>query len=128
MRWIPLVILLLGCVDSRDDEASVRRAAAEAAAHEPMVRRVAVTGFTLVTGRPGAFEVRADGGWPGRALDPVLAIGDLRFHDYEFPARDTIRFALPDTAALPDGAAVSLQFGDDVGSRVVITQALAVPR
>jgi len=139
MRWIPFVILLAACADSRDrdDEASGRTAARTAPAppaasqpeaHEPMVRRVVVAGFTLVPGRPGAFEVRAAEGWPGRALDPVLSIGDLTFHDYDFPARDTIRFTVPDTAALPDGAAVFLQFGDDVASRVVITQALAVPR
>jgi hypothetical protein len=124
MRWIVLVIMVAGCAERGEDESSQRAAAVQPGV--PSVRRVAVSGFELVPGRPGAFDVRAAEGWPGRALDPVLIIGELRFHEYEFPARDTIRFAIPDTAALPDGAAVFLQFGDEDASRVVITQALAV--
>jgi hypothetical protein len=131
MRWMLLfVIVIAACSDSRDEGSKVSATTQPSA---PMVRKVAVSGYAIVPGRPGAFDVRAPEGWPGRALDPVLSIGDsprenMRFSEYSFPARDRIRFTIPDTAALPAGAAVFVQFGDDDASRVLVTQSLEVPR
>ena len=66
--------------------------------------------------------------WPGRALDPVLHVGALRFHRYTFPAKGVMRFVVDDVARLRDGDEVALQWGDDAGSRVVVTRSLEVPR
>ena len=76
---------------------------------------------------PHALDLHADG-WPGRALDPVLHVGDLRFHRYSFPAREVMRFVVDDVGRLPVGAEAWLQWGDDEASRIVLTRSLEVPR
>lgn len=101
----------------------------------PAVRAVNVTGFTVrpiavargedgagaqvAATSPVAIDVTADA-WPGRALDPVLWIGRLHFHDYTFPARGVIRFIAADATLVPDGVPIAVQYGDDAGSRVVV--------
>jgi hypothetical protein len=78
--------------------------------------------------RPVALDVIADG-WPGRALDPVLLVGDeLRFRRYRHPAPGVLRFVAADVATLPAGATVAVQWGDDAASRLVVADALEVPR
>jgi hypothetical protein len=76
---------------------------------------------------PRALELHAEA-WPGRALDPVLRVGALRFHHYSFPAKGVMRFVVDDVARLRDGDEVSLQWGDDASSRVVLTRSLEVPQ
>ncbi len=108
----------------------------------PMVRRVAVTGLDVVPldapeGEDGrgamvpatdavALDVVAPDGFPGRALDPVLYVGQLRFTRYSHPTPDRMRFVVADRAVLPEGAEVALQWGDDRESRVVVTPSLEV--
>jgi hypothetical protein len=76
---------------------------------------------------PRALDLHAVS-WPGRALDPVLRVGELRFHHYTFPAKGVMRFVVDDVARLRAGDEVSLQWGDDAGTRVVVTPSLEVPR
>jgi len=76
---------------------------------------------------PRALDVHAPA-WPGRALDPVLTIGELSFHHYEFPAKGVMRFVVDDVARLHTGDEAWLQWGDDAASRVVLTHSLEVPK
>jgi len=76
--------------------------------------------------RPVALDLRSEEGWPGRALDPVLHVGQLRLTHYQHPAPDVLRFVVADGALLPAGAEVFLQYGDDVASRVVLTDSLEI--
>lgn len=76
---------------------------------------------------PRALDVHAPA-WPGRALDPVLHVGELRFHHYTFPSKGVMRFVVDDVARLREGDEASLRWGDDETSRVVLTRSLEVPR
>ncbi len=110
----------------------------ETPATHPRVLRVAVLpaqvsaaedgrGNMIAAHDPVAIEITADD-WGGRALDPVLSIGALHFHHYEHPTIGVIRFVVAERALLPAGAEASMQWGDDVGSRIVVSAALPVPR
>ncbi|MEM7158658.1 MAG: hypothetical protein AAF799_37805 [Myxococcota bacterium] len=77
--------------------------------------------------KPRSLDVYASE-WRGRALDPVLHIGDLHFHHYEHPAREVMRFTIDDVGRLNRGDEVWLQWGDDVASRIIISRSLEVPR
>lgn len=76
---------------------------------------------------PRALDLHAES-WPGRALDPVLHVGELRFRRYTFPTKGVMRFVVDDVARLRDGDEVSLQWGEDASTRVVVTRSLEVPR
>ena len=101
--------------------------------------RLAITAITAVEAEDGrggrvtapaaprALDLHAES-WPGRALDPVLRVGELRFHHYTFPAKGVMRFVVDDVARLRNGDEVSLQWGDDASTRVVVTGSLEVPR
>lgn len=143
MRAIPLVfsVLVASCAASGDGEPPAAAPAPATASAPAAVRRVAPTGIALVplaprlaedgaggrvaAERPVAIDVTAES-WPGRARDPVLEVGPLRFREYEFPAPGVIRFVAADRGLLPAGAEVAVQWGDDAASRVVVTRSLAV--
>lgn len=76
---------------------------------------------------PRVLDLHASS-WPGRALDPVLHVGDLHFHHYSFPAREVMRFVVDDVGRLPAGAEAWVQWGDDESSRIVLTRSLEVPK
>jgi len=77
-------------------------------------------GNRLEATAPVALDITAER-WPGRALDPVLHIGDRTFHEYRFPAPGVMRFVLTEGAFLVDpNHTIFLQYGDDEGSRVEI--------
>ncbi len=67
---------------------------------------------------PRALVLRSPAGWPARALDPVLYIGDLHFHDYVHVDRTTLRFVLDDVARLSKGDTIYIQYGGDQQSRI----------
>jgi len=103
---------------------------------KPRLEITAITAVEAEDGRGGrvtaplaarALDLHATS-WPGRALDPVLHVGELRFRHYTFPAKGVLRFVVDDVARLRDGDEVSLLWGDDAGSRVVVTPSLEVPR
>jgi hypothetical protein len=56
--------------------------------------------------------VRA-GGFPGRARDPELHVGQLRFTRYSHPAPDRMRFVVADRALLGSRTDVALTWGTD---------------
>lgn len=110
----------------------------------PAVRRVARVAIELTpaTGEPRgedgrgnvvdardaiAIEIVSPEPMPVRALDPVLRIGQLRFTRYTHPSPYRLRYVAADRAMLPEGEEATLQWGDDVGSRVVVTRSLVVP-
>lgn len=55
---------------------------------------------------------------PPRALDPVLRVGPRTLRHYTHPRPGTLRFVLDERALPADGAAVSVQYGDDATSRL----------
>ncbi|HJL01887.1 MAG TPA: hypothetical protein RMH85_24015 [Polyangiaceae bacterium LLY-WYZ-15_(1-7)] len=69
---------------------------------------------------PIALDVERDAGWPGRAEDPSLHVGGLRFERYAFPAVTTLRFVAADQGALPMDAPVELHWGDDADATVAL--------
>lgn len=76
--------------------------------------------------RAFALDAVADA-WPVRALDPVLYVGELHFHQYTFTSPGVLRFIVADVGALPSGAQVFVQYGSDDGSRVVLERSLRMP-
>ncbi|MBN1773768.1 MAG: hypothetical protein JXB32_21075 [Deltaproteobacteria bacterium] len=110
--------------------------AATTATRESPVRRVEVHATDAAEGedgrgnvvpavRPVAIDLHADA-WGGRALDPVLAVGDLEFHRYGHPGPGVLRFVAADADALPAGRPVWLRYGER--ERFRIAEALEVPR
>ncbi len=61
------------------------------------------------------------GSWPGRALDPVLTVGEVRLTRYDHPAPGVLRFHA-DGRPLDANAPIFLQWGDDPASRTVVRQ------
>ena len=69
---------------------------------------------------PVALDLERSGGWPGRAGDPVLSIGTLRFSRYSYPTPTTLRYIAEDPGPFdPNVTPITLQFGEDIGSRIV---------
>lgn len=62
--------------------------------------------------------------WPVRALDPVLHVGQIRLRRYRHVSPFVLRFVIADGASLPRDAPAFVQYGDDVGSRIDVAQAL----
>ncbi len=81
----------------------------------------------LVTARRSvALDIRADA-WPGRALDPVLYVGqELLFRRYSHPSPGVLRFVAADASALPAGVEVFLGYDDNQSARVLVTSSLEV--
>lgn len=67
-------------------------------------------GATVAAVDPAAIDVLADA-WPGRAEDPVLEVGDLRFRHYSHPAPGVLRFVVADRSAIPEGAPMAIRWG-----------------
>ncbi len=122
-------------VAQRDGAASPMLYASTTPARGPRLEIVAITAAEAEDGRggrvttppdPRALDVHAS--TRGRALDPVLRVGGLHFHDYTFPSRGVMRFVVDDVARLRAGDEVSVQWGDDASSRIVLSRSLEVPK
>lgn len=139
MRCIACVFVLVwvagGCADKVEDEAPFDSARAShtlrsgRAGPQPVQNNPVKPTLSIVKldADRVAIDLHAES-WPGRALDPVLTIGQLRLTEYEHPSKEVLRFVVPDASQLVAGAEVVLQYGDDDSSRVVVTQSLEVPR
>lgn len=75
-------------------------------------------GRTRKADAPHALVLKSDAGWPARALDPMLHIGELHFHDYEHVNRTTLRFVVDDVRRLGVGDVVFVQYGEETRTRV----------
>ncbi len=75
-------------------------------------------GRTLKAPAPHALVLESDAGWLVRAVDPVLHIGDLRFHSYEHTGRRTLQFVVDRVSRLTPGESVYVQYGEDERSRI----------
>jgi len=65
--------------------------------------------------------------WPARALDPVLHIGQLRFHQYTYGEPGELIF-FTDRALLPASSAAAIHYGDDPNERYELRNRLEVAR
>ena len=144
MRCITCVFVLAwvvgGCADKVEDGGAgettpaatsrqVQVAPQPAKPFEPQPRDVVQPTISIVKLDDGgvAIDLHAES-WPGRALDPVLTVGQLTLTEYEHPSKQVLRFVVSDPSQLVAGSQVVLQYGDDASSRVVVTQALEVIR
>ncbi|MCA9608621.1 MAG: hypothetical protein KC619_23620 [Myxococcales bacterium] len=60
--------------------------------------------------------------------DPLrLHVGDLVLHRMQLARPGIFRFILADRSRVPEGAAVSIQYGDDDSTRVVVDPVLRIP-
>ena len=80
-------------------------------------------GGQVSSARAIAFDVDADR-FPPRALDPILFVGELAFHHYEYPEPGVLRF-VTDGSALPQGALVAIGYdAQSEEGRVILHSAL----
>jgi len=148
--WAFILLLAAACTGSTEDDgreqsastassphatsAPQKTAAAKPAQPQPASYTLAIeridvakaedgAGNTIAATDARALLVRA-AEWPGRALDPVLYVGQLHFHQYDYPSKGVLRYVVADAALLAPGVEVALQYGDDTHSRVVISPAL----
>ena len=98
-----------------------RAIAIQAVTATPLGERSAEDGWgrVVATREAIALDLHA-ASWPGRALDPVLTVGDRVFRNYSHPGPGILRFVVAEGALLAATDAWTLQYGDDVGSRVVL--------
>jgi len=81
-------------------------------------------GNTVNVGRdPVAIEIAANH-WPVRALDPVLSVGRLQFQNYTFSKMNVLRYLLADRSLIEENAKISVQYGDDKKSLVIVAHTL----
>jgi hypothetical protein len=115
-------------------EAAPRQHPAQAPTSAPLVR-LTLSPADVSEGEDGAgnlvpavdpvhLDLRREGGWSGRALDPVLTLGHLAFHQYSHVDLEVLRFVAADAAALPLGEDAFVQWGDDLSSRIFVSPAL----
>ena len=70
-------------------------------------------GGRIQTLNPIAVEVEATR-WPGRALDPVLVIGERQFYHYSHPGPGRIRYILADTRWASASAEWHIEYGTNI--------------
>jgi hypothetical protein len=80
------------------------------------------SGAVVAANDPVFLDVH--GGVGGQAVGPELSVGQLRFHDHNYPSPGVVRFTCADKSLLPAGAAVALVYGS---KRVVVATSLVVP-
>lgn len=78
-------------------------------------------GETVPAVDPRVLDVHGPA-WPGRALDPVLHVGDLHFHHYEHASKQILRWTVSDAALVSESADAYVQWGDDERSRIPLAR------
>jgi hypothetical protein len=73
-----------------------------------------------------AIEIQTEG-WPGKAMDPVLVVGEARFTHYSHPSPTVIRFVVADPALLPAGAEAIVRYGEREVARFTLPAHGATP-
>jgi hypothetical protein len=64
---------------------------------------------------------------PTSSRDPELHVGGLVLERYESPLPGILRFVLADRDEVTEGMEVTVQYGDDESTRVVVMPALSLP-
>lgn len=82
-------------------------------------------GATVAAGHAIAFDLDARR-FPARAMDPILSVGDLRFVHYAYTDDGALRYVVADRALLTEGAEVSVQYGEDASTRLVVSPSLSL--
>lgn len=112
MRWLVLIVVS-GCASSTP-VAEPPVVAAERgptrADIDPAARIAPSPPSYRVSVHPGHVDVHSVEGFPGRALDPVLVVGEVELRDYEHVGIDTLRFASEERLEGP----YELRWGNDV--------------
>lgn len=83
-------------------------------------------GATVPAVRAVAFDLDARL-VPVASRDPQLHVGELVLRRYESPLPGILRFVLADRDEIVDGMEVTIQYGDDESTRVVVLPALDRP-
>jgi hypothetical protein len=81
------------------------------------------TGHVVQSSAPVAIDLDAHA-FPPRALDPVLAIGQSRFHHYTHPHAGVLRFVIADASLLVRGASMSVAYLEDGSDARVLVAAI----
>ena len=64
---------------------------------------------------------------PVASRDPVLHVGGLVLSRYDHPRPGILRFILADRGAVTEGSVVTVQYGDDASTRVIVIPFLDLP-
>ena len=100
-------------------------ASAITAAVEALAPQASPDGLGGVVDAAAPIALSLGGGWGGRALDPVLVVGERRFTEYDYPSPGVLRFRLPAAALLEgDEARVQWAEGDSVDVSAAAREAL----
>jgi hypothetical protein len=84
-------------------------------------------GALVAAAAPVAIDLDVLDGWPGRAREPELHVGQLVFRRYRHVSVQTLRFVVADRTVLRDAGPVSVRWGDDEATRVHARDRLVVP-
>lgn len=83
-------------------------------------------GATVPAVRAVAFDLDARL-VPVASRDPVLRVGELVLSRYVHPVPGILRFVLADRDAVTEGSVVTVQYGDDASTRVIVIPFLDLP-
>ena len=83
-------------------------------------------GSTVPAVRAVAFDLDARL-VPVASRDPVLHVGELVLSRYDHPRPGILRFVLADREAVTEGSVVTVQYGDDASTRVIVIPFLDLP-
>jgi len=138
MRFFYLFFILSACTSAPDGVESTAPAPSaqrQGPVSSPEIKSIAnvhIVALGEATGEDGrggqrlsqqayAIDIETDG-WPGRAMEPSLQVGEHTFHKYTHPTPTTIRFVVMEAALLPSGAEAVVRYGRDEVARFVLPE------
>ena len=132
MRFITLTLVLLACADSPDpvqpptpvaQQPTVRaQPPLEVQARLEWVGEALAedgTGGKRLSGQAVHVNIEREG-WPGRAMEPVLLVGQLRFNSYSHVSPTVLRYVVDGPDLLPQGAEASVRYGSHDVARFML--------
>ena len=145
MRFLVLTLALLACVDAPDSvdpptppasvtqqpEARSRSAEVKQPTAPPLDAiqvRLEWIGEALAEDGMGSKQLSGQAvqvdiesaGWPGRAMEPVLHVGQLRFNSYSHVSPTVLRYVVDGPDLLPQGAEASVRYGSYEAARFIL--------
>ena len=142
MRLFPIFFVVLACADTPSIENPVTTAPVMPQSNSRSIQsevpatpvqtvdfvRIAVMESALAEdGRGGqrmspnavAIEIETEG-WPGRAMDPVLRVGEYQFTAYTHVSPTVLRYVVDGPELLPAGAEAVVHFGRQEVARFLL--------